>query len=358
MRASGFSFCIITDGRRPERLREEIASINALGLSAFEIIVAGDTPHELTGATLLSAPELARAGRLGAMRNLACAHAAYDHLIVADDDMLFHADFVHALQQFGDDDVLCVRLLNPDGSRYWDWATHGGPRGHVLLDYTDTDEYVYVTGGLAIMKAHVHDRVRWDDARGFYAGEDLDWSARLRAAGVRIRFCADATVTHRDARYTQHGRTLRFRQDLNLRERVVTDVEGTGFYRALEPGFRWMASNGALHVAPQSASDRMLHFALTSVAPALLAAPLRVSVYVNSHPAGAFTFVGAQSFTAALPLTANAPLHVQLESERSTTGRDVGLDDDRPASVLLHDVRIAPRITPVVREPSTASERA
>lgn len=358
VRASGYSFCIITDGRRPERLREELASIHALRLPAFEIIVVGDTPPELSGVTLLSAPEFARAGRLGAMRNLACEHAAYDHLIVADDDMLFHADFVRALEQFGaSDDVLCVRLLNPDGSRYWDWATHGGPRGHVLMDYTDTDEYVYVTGGLAIMKAHVHERVRWDDARGFYAGEDLDWSARLRAAGMRIRFCADATVTHCDARYTQHGKTLRFRQDLQLRERVITDVEGTGFYRALEPGFRWMCDTGALHVAAHSAPDRLLHFSLASVAPALLPTPFRVSIRVNGQPAGAFTFVGAQSFSAAVPLATNAPLIVQLESDRSTSGCEVGLDDERPVSVLLHDVQIKQRMA-AVPESAPALARA
>jgi hypothetical protein len=349
-RAAGVSFCIITDGRRPALLREEIDSIAALALPACEIIVAGIVTDETAASlgavteprvTVLPAAAFARGGHLGALRNLACAHARYDTLVVADDDMHFHSDFAAALEPLRDDaDIVCVRLLNPDGTRYWDWATYGGPRGHVLLDYGEPDTHVYVTGGLAIMRATVHDAVRWDSARGFYAGEDLDWSARVRAAGFRIRHCPRATVTHNDTRYTQRGIGVVFRQDLTTAERIVTDVEGTGFFRPIDVGFRWMTSEGSLAIAPQSSAHRQLRFSLASVAPPLLDTPFHVTVECNGRPVGALTFNGAQTFTAALPLSANQVTRIRLSSDRATPATHVGLGDERPVSVLLHDVTI------------------
>ena len=206
-RTPGHSFCIITNGKRPAKLRQEIESIRALKIPAVEILVGGDVPAGLgEDVIVLPLPEAAQAGRLGEMRNRLVERARFDHLVVADDDMIFHADFFSELKQFGEDyEVLCTRLLNPDGSRFWDWATVGGPRGQTILDYDESDPFVYVTGGLCVMKASVADRVQWDAGRGFYQSEDVDFSRRLQAAGVSIRFNPHSTVTHNDARYTLDG---------------------------------------------------------------------------------------------------------------------------------------------------------
>ena len=203
-RLPGWSFLIITNGKRPTKLLREIESIRALGIPEFEILVGGEPPAGLPEAVgTAPAVDAARNGRLGEMRNVLTAAAKYDHLVVVDDDFVFHADFHAGLERFGDDwDVLAVRILNPDGTRFWDWATHGGPRGHVLLDYDEDDDHVYVTGGLILLKAHVADQVKWDDGRGFYQGEDVDFAARLRAAGYRPRFNRHSTTTHDDGRYT------------------------------------------------------------------------------------------------------------------------------------------------------------
>lgn len=203
-RSAGWSFLIITNGKRPAKLLREIESIRALGIPSFEILVGGEPPADLPeGVGTAPAVDAARNGRLGEMRNVLTAAAQYDHLVVVDDDFVFHADFHAGLQRFGDDwEVLAVRILNPDGTRFWDWATHGGPKGHVLLDYDEDDEHVYVTGGLILLKAHVADRVKWDNGRGFYQGEDVDFAARLRAAGFRPKFNRHSTTTHDDGRYT------------------------------------------------------------------------------------------------------------------------------------------------------------
>ncbi len=203
-REPGWSFLIITNGKRPRKLAREIQSIRALKMPQFEILVGGEPPTELPeGVGTVLAVDAARNGRLGEMRNALTAAARYDHFVVVDDDFIFHDDFYTGLQRYGDDwEALSVRILNPDGSRFWDWATHGGPRGHVLLDYTDDDDHVYITGGLILLKAEVADRVKWDDGRGFYQGEDLDFSSRLRKAGIRPSFNRHSTTTHDDGHYT------------------------------------------------------------------------------------------------------------------------------------------------------------
>src|SRR5690606_39840715 len=66
-------------------------------------------------------------------------------------------------------------------SDLWDWATTGGTKGSVLLDYWDADPNAYITGGICVLKTEVLERVQWDDSRGFYESEDVDFSTRLKA---------------------------------------------------------------------------------------------------------------------------------------------------------------------------------
>lgn len=205
MAVSGWSFCVITDGKEPEKTRRALDSIHALRIPDHEILVGGRPLDEWTDiAYCYDLRQYAQAGQLGAMRNRLCDMAFYDRLVVADDDIIFHPDWYAGMQRYGDDwDVLSCRVLNPDGTRFWDWKTYDGGINK-LLDYDKTSPHVSITGGLIIMQSWVFDRVRWDDERGFYQAEDVDYSERLKAAGVRISFNPYSTVTH-DAGYTQRG---------------------------------------------------------------------------------------------------------------------------------------------------------
>jgi len=205
------SFCIITDGREPAKTSREIQSINALHIPFYEILLGGNIPDEnmVWGIKSVDMHEHARAGRLGAMRNALCRRAAGDILVVADDDMVFHSDFYQGvLWHQGKFDVLACRILNPDGTRFWDWATYKGPNGHALLDYDKTDyENMYVSGGLITMKRYVFDECQWDENLGFYQNEDIDFSEKLKARCLRFIFNPFSTVTH-DAPYTQVGKSV------------------------------------------------------------------------------------------------------------------------------------------------------
>jgi len=218
-RKTGYSFCIITGGRRREKLARQIASIHALNLPAYEILVGGEVSHVPPGVRKVALGTAARAGRLGKMRNELGRHAEYDHLVVADDDLVFDPGFAEGLNRFGESyDAMAVRIINPDGSRFWDWATTGGTKGSVLLDYWDADPNAYITGGICVLKTEVLERVQWDDSRGFYESEDVDFSTRLKAAGFTIRYNVFAAVLHDDDRYSRVDR--RIYQFDHLREAI------------------------------------------------------------------------------------------------------------------------------------------
>jgi GT2 family glycosyltransferase len=99
-------------------------------------------------------------------------------------------------------------MLNPDGTRNWDWVTKGGKRGHTLIEYWETDPFLYVTGGRIVIKRTVFDKVQWDDNRGFNQEEDIDFSRKAQQAGISIKMNKRMTVTHDDPRYTSEGHKM------------------------------------------------------------------------------------------------------------------------------------------------------
>lgn len=203
--AAGWSFCIVTDGRRPGKLRRQIRSIRRLRLPRHEILVAGAPPRSLRNVVCIPMPAAAAEGRLGAMRTALVERARFERLVVCDDDILFDRGFCDAIERHrGGFDGLAVRVLNPDGSRYWDRCTIGGARGHRLLrDDEAPDPGVYLSGAIAVLRRDAARRVGWDATLGFYENEDVDFSRRFVAAGYSIGFCAEATVVHDDVRYRQ-----------------------------------------------------------------------------------------------------------------------------------------------------------
>ncbi len=208
-RRPGYSFCIITGGKRPVKLRQQIDSIRALGLPDCEIIVGGRITQAFDGVQLLDLADAADTGRTSVMRNAVASAATREHIVFCDDDLIFAPDFVRGLERFGEGyDAMALRLTSPDGSRLWDWACVGGARGQVLLNYWESNPDVYLTSGVLVVKAHVFDLVQWDEQRGYYEGEDVDYTRRLQAAGCLIAFNPFARVTHNDDRYTVVGRKV------------------------------------------------------------------------------------------------------------------------------------------------------
>jgi GT2 family glycosyltransferase len=193
----GYSFGIITNYAKPDKLISTVESIRKLNIPDYEIRIAVDGKNE---------------GFLGKLRNQVASGARYDHLIITDDDVIFHDNFYNELLKYGEDyDILLPELLNPDGTRLWDWCEYGGPNGHQILECNVPDNgYVVTPGGCIIMKSKVFDRVKWNETIKYYSdpGEDYEYSMRLHGAGYILKHCSKAVVIHNDPRYHQQGKVV------------------------------------------------------------------------------------------------------------------------------------------------------
>jgi glycosyltransferase involved in cell wall biosynthesis len=226
MNAMNASFCIITGGRS-RSINLVIESIRAQRIPKYEIIIVGKH-HDEQGIVYLPAFEEAESGRLGRMRNLAMAAARLENIVIMDDDIILSPSWYESLLQYVIPfDILTSQVRDPDGTRYWDHATYGGPRGHILLENDEEDDHIYMTGGGAwIMKKYVADTVKWDETRVFNEQEDSDFSARCRQAGFRISHNHQMLVFHDNDSYTSVGRVVLRRSAGRQRQWIVTASMG------------------------------------------------------------------------------------------------------------------------------------
>ena len=203
------SFGIITNGERPKKLKKQIDSIFQLRIPEFEITICGHLQRIPDGIKYIEDKYAAENGKLGRMRNLLCRNSRYDILVITDDDMLFAKDFYTELQHYGMDfEILCTRILNPDGSRYWDWAENSS-RTHRLLDYHEISKDVYVTGGRCILKKDTSSKIQWDNDKGFYEEEDVDFSKRAKDLQISIKISKALLLIHNDIKYTQYDNIVK-----------------------------------------------------------------------------------------------------------------------------------------------------
>jgi Glycosyltransferase like family 2 len=231
------SFCIITNGKRPQKLYTELESIHALSIPRYEIIVCGTLYQIPEDITYLPLHEAAEKGQLGAMRNHAVRHATLPWVVVCDDDMIFHRGFYGAISSsLQKASFVSTQIRNVDGSRYWDWASIGGRRGHELLEYWEQDSLVYITGGLCVGWRDALLDVGWDEERGIDRMEDVDFSRRLQSKHYKHIFCSDAVVTHNDDAYYQIdkvvNRTFHWAKTVD----ICPGIQVQGVYRASGEG--------------------------------------------------------------------------------------------------------------------------
>lgn len=217
---SHISFCVITDGRRPNRTLVAVRSVVLACQEAqvcFELLVVGaTTPIRTVDCKQLVFVEVSDTDilrHLGALRNIAAENARYPILVFADDDIVFQTSWGTQFLSYDRSyswDVLGNRILSPDGSRHWDRATLC-PHRLVPYDHPEDDLNLYQSGGFVALRREVAERVRWNDKIPFYAerqggeNEDVEFSRRLVAEGYRLSFDQNNVVWHFDPNYHQSG---------------------------------------------------------------------------------------------------------------------------------------------------------
>jgi glycosyltransferase involved in cell wall biosynthesis len=228
------SFCIITGGDRYDLIRTAIESIRAQNIPKYEIIVVGKH-HVEPDIEYIEAEEAAAAGRLSAMRNMAVARARYENIVILDDDIILSPDWYQAFLAFGKPfDILTSQVRVPDGSRYLDHASVGGPKGLKILAEDEDDDYVYMTGGGGwVMKDYVARDVKWDEDRVVNEAEDVDFSRRCKAEGYRISHNHRMLVYHADPTYTCIGRRVARRKGGRSQAWAVNEFSHLTFWQIM-----------------------------------------------------------------------------------------------------------------------------
>lgn len=216
-------FGIITDGKDKALLEKVVEAIKRASKQApaheVDIAICGYTDNlDLSAHSLISAPDLARDGRLGAMRNLLIDNRGdADLAILLDDDIIIDENFIQGFDKFGYEawdeawDVASCIIHNPDGTRFWDWKVHRNGLNW-LIPYDKTDRDISITGGLIVAKSNIFKTVCWNPSLGFYEQEDVEFSNLLRRQDYKIVFNPHSSATHMGP-YTQIDDGV-FRTDL------------------------------------------------------------------------------------------------------------------------------------------------
>jgi len=156
------SFIIITDGKKPHKVLNQINSIRYQKIDNYEIIISGKPNNIFYGQSdiiTIEDHDSAKNANLSSMRNKACKKTKYEYIVVSDDDMLFslgwYSNLVNTFDEKYDIATPCVKL--PDGTRFWDYCCYNSPKnGHKILEKEETDDFLYMSGGQSwIMFIHL-----------------------------------------------------------------------------------------------------------------------------------------------------------------------------------------------------------
>ena len=199
-----FSICIITNAglsgqsHRREYVLRLLASLPAAGFTPenSEVIVVGALFDGVACTHALPLADLAESGQVSALRNRAIKEAQGDWIVQCDDDVIFAPGYVSAVRNalVENADILCTRLLNPNGTRYWDWAAFVPGKGQTLLPYAVHDTHVYATGGHAVYRRSIFEKIQWPESIRHGLNEEYALAELARRNEICYRLCTYATV--------------------------------------------------------------------------------------------------------------------------------------------------------------------
>jgi GT2 family glycosyltransferase len=248
------SVTIVVPSRdRPQALARCLAALGALDLDdPPEIVVVDDgSRDEAAVAAVVAAVAGARVVRtrgvgLGAARNVGVRAATGAIVLFTDDDCRPDPGWARLLAE----------ALAEDGVAAAGGVTAPGDPGNAYARVSETvcgfarDRIGFLIGNNIACRRDVALALPFDEGSPVPAGEDREWSARLRAAGRRIAFVPDAVVRHEPAldlrgfwaQHVRYGRGAAW-----LRRKRGPGRQPLGFYVALvRRGFRSGLRDGLL----------------------------------------------------------------------------------------------------------------
>lgn len=208
-RGPAVSVVIPTHGR-PERLRDCLLALTRQDYprERWEVVVVDDASPE--PAPVAAAVEAVRDqmnvcfvrqphGGPAKARNTGASSARFDHLAFTDDDCWPRSTWLTELAAAFDrepDTALGGRVVNGVEENLYSEASQR------LVDYVvqyflETGRPFFPSNNIALSRAAFDAVGGFDERFPLAAGEDRDFFAKCREAGIRLGFAADAVVEHR-----------------------------------------------------------------------------------------------------------------------------------------------------------------
>ena len=210
---SKWSFGIVSNGSKNNRVLNIINQIISFQIPEFEILVCGPNPFEILPdvVKIIDDSELYFDVRIpiSKKKNKIIDEAIYNNLVIMHDRISFGDDWYKNIYNYGNHfDQLCMPILDEDTQtlRINDWMRIDGDFSEfekskaTILDYNDWSPYVFVDGGFMLIKKHIISKIKLNPFLNWGEMEDVNLSQRLYLEGNLISFYQTPvllTETHR-----------------------------------------------------------------------------------------------------------------------------------------------------------------
>lgn len=210
---SKWSFGIVSDGRKNERILKIIDQISKFNIPEYEILVCGPAPsgNLQKEVKILDDSDLYFDVRIpiSKKKNRIIDNALYNNLVIIHDRISFTTDWYTKMKAYGNYfDQICCPILDEDTQtfRINDWLSSYYDHNKfkkakvTVLPYTEWNKNIYADGGFMLLKKHIISRVKLNPDLQWGEMEDVNLSERLYIDGNLVNFYLNMsllTQTHR-----------------------------------------------------------------------------------------------------------------------------------------------------------------
>lgn len=220
-----WSFGIVSDGRKNERIMKMINTIINFRIPEFEILICGPSPSSILPENVKVLDDTPcysdKRVPISKKKNMLIDAAQYNNLIIMHDRISFPEDWYENMCRYGNYyDLLCVPILNEKdkSKRMLDWVVSTYTTfqldkierfkwHHSYLEYDEWSKDIYVNGGYFQIKRHLIADVLLNPNLNWGEKEDTDLSTRLYNTGVLNEFFKGNYLTSLGVRFAGTTKT-------------------------------------------------------------------------------------------------------------------------------------------------------
>lgn len=201
---NSWTFCIIAHEGDKQQIMSTINSITNLNPGKHEVIIFGKNlnflPDKIKAHPFEIVPKIAP---LKCLPSLCIEEAVNENLVICCEGIIFHEDFITGIESFDNNwEILCCRILNPDGTRYWDWAVKDIAQEKRLLEYDDSHKNTLLPDKLCVVKTKLA-KEAIKKAVNKFKHKTLDLEGCLKSQGLKLTCNPYSTTTQKNSNYTQ-----------------------------------------------------------------------------------------------------------------------------------------------------------